>query len=241
MAFDSSTIGPFAHVILPVASSIAFIIIWHSFTHGYRKLSVCTLLWFISAVFIAKSEAFLSDPDHWQSSDYGLSFGILCSTPFVVFYLVWDLGLKQYVLCTIPSWVLIIMNTFRVSGGLYYYMYYTSKRTDFMTWQTGALDLFVGFTAIPLALIVKKSGLQNCKFIVMSWHAMGIWDLVSAFAAYTLNWLGVFKMAKEMTIFAFYPFSMIVLFQVQIFMLIHFSFLAFFDEMASSQLSKKRD
>ena len=107
-------------------------------------------------------------------------------------------------------------------------MYMNGTMTNYCGLQTGILDIFIGLTSLPLAgctalLLVKQrkkitdgqkrniNQLRNqLRRVVYVWNIVGLYDLLSAYAMFAANFLGLYDTGEyALSVFAFYPISLI--------------------------------
>eukprot|EP00978_Attheya_sp_CCMP212_P048904 scaffold592580_cov51-Attheya_sp.AAC.1 len=79
---------------------------------------------------------------------------------------------------------------YRIGGMCYFYLWVTDYMGNYVGFQTGVLDIFMGVTALPLALTVKNSDLKSHKKLILAWNFIGLYDLMSGIILVTLNYIG---------------------------------------------------
>jgi hypothetical protein len=246
MGEQAYNLGPFADAIPVVATTICVVTVYDSKRRGNNILAAALAIWFAVAVVVAKQDAFLTSPTTWSGPEDFAGFITFASLPviplfnFAILYQAIP-QFQDYVLGKVPAWGMIALQLYRVAGGCYLYMHLNGSMPNYVALQTGVLDLFIGLTAIPLAVLVKTRGLRNVSALVLAWNAIGLFDLVSGFTFFFANYFGVYETEPALTIFAFYPFSLICLFQVPLAMGIHILFLTQLQRMMPEKQQHKDD
>ena len=242
-------LGPlFSHAIPAIAVIIALATAGYTYHCGKSLLAMYFTCWFIVSYTIASRDIFVSSPNSWdyQAGDFtgAMLFGIFPFVPLTIFYVGLYreniTGIQEFVLHELPPHYLIGWQIYRIAGACFSYMYINGSMTNYCGLQTGILDIFIGLTSLPLSVLVKHSngtgsGLKRnnkTKFVVYVWNIVGLYDLLSAFAMFAANFLGYYETGEyALSVFAFYPISLIALFQVPLAIGIHILFLTSMDDM----------
>ena len=253
--FFSTT--PFIAVAIVLASA------GYTYRCGHSLLAIYFTCWFILSYTIATQDFFLSNPNSWnyQAGDItgALMFGMWPLVPLPIFYGLYknDIkGIKEFVLHKLPPHYLIGLQTYRIAGACFSYMYMNGSMTNYCGLQTGILDIFIGLTSLPLAgctalLLGKqrkkntdrqKRNMNQLRRVVYVWNIVGLYDLLSAYAMFAANFLGLYDTGEyALSVFAFYPISLIALFQVPLAIGIHILFLTSMDDMMVGEDAGKEE
>jgi hypothetical protein len=242
----ADNLGPFADAIPVIATTICVVTVYDSKHRGNSILAFALAVWFALAVVLAKQDAFLISPTTWSGPEDFAGFVTFASLPIVPllnFSILYRAipQLQDYFLEEVPAWGMIGLQLYRVAGGCFLYVYLNGSMPNYVALQTGVLDLFIGLTAIPLAILVKRRGLRNVSALVLVWNAIGLFDLVSTFAFFFASYFGFYETEPALSIFGFYPFSLIVLFQMPLAMGIHILFLTQLQFMMPEEQQHKDD
>jgi hypothetical protein len=239
-------LGPFKDIIPATAIAICVVTAYDSHRRGNIVLSAALVIWFLIAVFVSLLDAFVLTPGEWNLPEDVpgfVGFASLPMVPIVTLYIVYQSrsAFQEYVLKTVPPSFYIGLQVYRLAGGAYLYMYFNGSFHNFVGLQTGVLDLFIGFSALPMAWLVHSQGLKNVGGLVRVWHAIGLYDIASVFGLCFANFIGFYQTEPNLSVFAFYPASLIVLFQVPLAMGIHVLFLTQMHLMVPPKDGDKKD
>lgn len=243
MAQDDSVrdaLNAFTPIIPCIGAAVAIGFIGNSLVRKNVALAGAIVIWFVGAFVISEQDFLLDYPTEWNGLDDLLGFCIFGSLPFVPLSCLLYAYKKNdyfhgYVLST-PAWGLIMSQVYRLGGMCYFYLWATDYMGNYVGFQTGVLDIFMGVTALPLGLMVKNSSLKSHKKLLLVWNFLGLYDLIFGIIMVTLNYIGWYSSGENaLSMFAFFPISLIVFFQVPIAIGIHGLFLASFDTLAKAQ------
>eukprot|EP00978_Attheya_sp_CCMP212_P006466 scaffold14796_cov56-Attheya_sp.AAC.1 len=176
-------------------------------------------------------DVFVESPFIWTDGDFPgflacVSMSVLPLLVFLHCYQTFP-SLANHCLNDTEPFRLIASQWYRVAGGVFLYCYFgfgverVSIPNGFAL-QTGILDVFIiGITAIPLSQYVKANGLAKTRSLVVVWNILGVYDFVSSVPLVFASFLGYYDPDHALSIVAFYPFSLILWYQVLIANVVH--------------------
>jgi hypothetical protein len=250
-----TTLGPYYQVVVPlISSTLAVVVVQDSRQRGMPLLAIGLSVWFVAAFLGSTQNVFLASPTQFQPQDDlpgFVTFGALLVCPLMNVYILYQAipALKHYLVHEIPPPNWIALQTYRlVAGSCFLTMYSNGSMTHAVGLQTGVLDTVIGVTALPLAYWVHtttnthRGGLKNTntntniRTIVLVWNAIGLYSWLSAFGLVVANFLGYYEVHPALSMFGFYPISLIALFQVPIAIGTHILFLSNIDQIMGALL-----
>ena len=257
----------FPYAIPSIAIGIVLATAGYTYRCGHTLLAMYFTCWFILSYIIATQDFFLSNPNSWnyQAGDItgALMFGMWPLVPLPIFYGLYKKnikGIKEFVLHKLPPQYLIGLQTYRIAGACFSYMYMNGTMSNYCGLQTGILDIFIGLTSLPLAgctaLLLGKQRKKitdgqkrninqlrsQLRRVVYVWNIIGLYDLLSAYAMFAANFLGLYDTGEyALSVFAFYPISLVALFQVPLAIGIHILFLTSMDDMMVGEDAGKEE
>jgi hypothetical protein len=232
-------LGPFNAIVPGIAAMVALMAANDCYSRGQSIMAVVLVIWYGAAVFVSMQDVFVESPFIWTDGDFPgfLAYVSMSVLPLLVFIHCYQTfpSLANHFLNDMEPFHLIASQWYRVAGGVFLYCYFglggerVSIRNGFAL-QTGILDVFIGMTAIPLSQYVKAKGLAKTRSIVVVWNILGLYDFVSSFPLVFANFLGYYDPDHALSIVTFYPFSLIILYQVPIAIVIHTYMLVYIDK-----------
>ena len=235
------SLGPFLWIIPAVATAVCVATASIAAAKGQAMLwSTGLVLWFTLAVALARQDVFAASMDGWNFSTDWMGFaayGTLPVLPIGIFTVLFQTNsaVRKFLVQDIPPWWYVALQVYRLAGGCYLYIYLNGAMHNYTALQTGILDITIGVTALPLAYMIQTpEGLRRYATFLRIWHAVGLYDLASAFALVVANFVGLYDSQPSLAFIAFYPFSLITLYQVSIAMAIHLLFLTQLPEMTAA-------
>jgi uncharacterized membrane protein YjfL (UPF0719 family) len=184
-----------------------------------KGLAIFALIWFGTAFGLAQAP----DYPHLAGLDpEKLRTMVQSSFMFIpVGLYFWFRGRGGQVQATIESIstpVLAATQVYRLSGAVLIFGYVAGQLPAHLAYTSGVIDIFIGLTAIPLALALRGS---KPEFVAISWSTIGILDFVLAF---TIVFVAMYEFASiepDPTAIGRWPHSIISLFQVPLAIIIH--------------------
>lgn len=212
--------------------------------HSNIVLTISFPVWYvIFFAFVSYPDPFIKSlnfsPDIMEDFNGVMLYNIAFSVPVSILYFAWvkvpwfsELFLKK-----VPYYVMIGFQSYRICGVGYLAIYFNQVLEDFCMLWVGYCDLIISLTAIPLALLVKKFGLKNMKYFVMSWTTLGLADVGLSFILYFLNYLQMYHNQNSLAILMLYPITGVLFtFVVGVFFT-HLVFLLNMDALIDSEVN----
>jgi len=224
--------GPFTYIVPIIGSLLYVIFVLDTIKKQYWGLTAALTVWFTFVLVLSTQDVLFDNPETWVYPDDWPGFiglALLPSFPptiAIYFYFKND-HFRQYIL-GIPAWVMIMSQVYRSGGYVYLYLWYQGAMPNYVGFQTGVLDIFMGLTSLPVGYLVKTSGLTKNKRLVIIWHCLGLYDLASGISLCTLSFATLYN-TQGFPLFGFFPISSIVGWQVPIAISIHLLFLFQYD------------
>jgi len=207
-----------------VASISFFLAVWLLVQLFYKKFSVSLVIlavlivWYSLVYFLGKTGFFGQNPFFLPFIVFG--FIIL----FFWLKFLYQSPLLQKIADSIPVHWLVAVQIFRFMGIGFLYFYALGLIPGEFALPTGWGDVFVGITAIPVAILLwmKKS---FAKRLAVLWNYVGIADLCLALFLGNITFPRPFQMLPtqpDNLLIAMYPLVMVPLFAVPLSLLLHF-------------------
>ena len=207
-----------------------------------KKVFAFLTLYYIFACILSQFPA-ASSSTEWQLDKDLFSFAVFAGLPFVAilsfyhFLYAKDAKIKD-LMFKWPADFLCAHQLYRLGGGVFLYLYTEKGYQSYFNLQTGVLDIFMGLTAIPMALYVRNKSLNDVKSVLLAWHALGLFDLLFAFSAAGFDFFGVVKFEPPLAYAAFAPITLICYYQVAWAIAIHTMYLTSFRDIVKAQETK---
>jgi hypothetical protein len=233
--------GPFLTTAPIISVGIAY---GHVAVHTYPKNK--KVFWFLTAwyifAFLAAQFPVCPSATEWGSLGNFSFFGAM---PFVgigsFYYFLYRKDEKvQDLLHNWPTHNVCAHQVYRLGGAIFLYLYMEKDMKTYLNLQTGVLDIFMGLTAIPMALYTRNKTLKEAKTVLLIWHAIGLYDLLSAFIMSTLDFFGIYRFAQSPAVIGFMPITLICYYQVAIAFGVHTLYLTSIDTMIQARENKKQ-
>jgi hypothetical protein len=237
--FMTESFGAFASVI-PIVSAAALLLAARACSRRQSPvgvaLAIFLIVWYAAAVYLSITyNGFVSSPIGWTRGKDFQGFVVFAALQFVPIYNYHIVymnvpQLRHFMLHEVPSWGLIGFQVYRLVGACYLYMYENGTMVNFFSLHAGFLETLVGITALPLSITVCHcGGVKKFRVPVLLWNSLGLYSLMSAYGAYFASYFGYIDVS--LSLFAFFPMSLIKLFQDPLALAIHFFFLTCADKM----------
>jgi hypothetical protein len=205
-----------------------------------RNKKVCAFLtaWYIFVFNVARFPV-VESSTQWGPETDMTAFAIFAATPFVGIFFFYRLYSKDEsikdMLHSCPAEYICAHQIYRFGGAIFMYLYTEKGLKSYSNLQTGILDIFMGATAIPMYLYVKGKKLEDVKSVLLAWHAIGLFDLGSAFTFASIDFFGIYKYDYSPAVWGYMPVTLICYFQVAWAIGIHTLYLTSFDALAAAQ------
>jgi hypothetical protein len=112
------------------------------------------------------------------------------------------------------------LQVYRVGGAVFFWLWAVSLVPAEMGFFTGAADVFIGLTALPLAWALARSS-QPARAFATGWHIFGIMDFALAVGFVSLAILGVITPQPAPAMIGLHPLALISLFQMPLSIAVH--------------------
>jgi hypothetical protein len=234
--------GPF-HWICPLISVCVALLpslLYTASSPKTRKVAAFLAVWYAVAFYLAQFPTVKS----WQGYDMKadlLGFLFFGAYGFVGIGLFYALLYRpdQAVQDLMHGWPVpftCAQQLYRLGGACFWYMYSNKGMDSYFNLQTGVLDIFMGATGIPLALLVaSRPTLKESRTLLLAWHAVGLYDLVFAFSCAIAEFFGLFAPGYSTAYIAFPPVTLICYYQVAWAIGIHLLYLTSIDKIIAAQ------
>lgn len=256
--------------IVTVAVAVGYILPRH------QSLGLFLLLWWGISVGISLSTIVTSDdddkndgrtgsflfhsPHHWSNGDgWGLLVLLGLNVTVLGTLYLWHHnrksqrgGIQRFILDRIPLWGMVALHVYRLDGWSIVMPLYRGTVPTWIGYQMIVLDVCVGATALPLAVLLHPKILpsrkrkflnsQRLKDTLWLWNTMGLSDLFSAYLIFILNWAGIggaWITQPPLSQLGFHPFPLLILFQVPLAVAIHFICMTSIDDFIEAILSDR--
>eukprot|EP00429_Kryptoperidinium_foliaceum_P023294 CAMPEP_0176141080 /NCGR_PEP_ID=MMETSP0120_2-20121206/71732_1 /TAXON_ID=160619 /ORGANISM="Kryptoperidinium foliaceum, Strain CCMP 1326" /LENGTH=242 /DNA_ID=CAMNT_0017477197 /DNA_START=96 /DNA_END=821 /DNA_ORIENTATION=- len=205
------------------------------------------LIWWAASVFLSLTNPFFEFEGQWGEKD-GLGIGALVGFPAMnlLILLGWfrvDPSLRVFVFQKIKIWCLFAFNIYRLDGLSIVLPFWFGRVPAYLGIQMIVLDVVIGATAIGWTWITFFRGADALsdewhRDVLWFWNSLGLYDLVSAYVALVMNYLGWGGPLVTQPAFSsvgFHPVPLIVLFQAPIAIAIHLLMLTSMDQIVQKQ------
>lgn len=207
-----------------VASISFFVAVWLLIQIYYRKLGTSLVILAVLAFWYGLVY-FLGNLGFWaQNPLYApfIAFGFIALFFWLRF--LYKLPLLQNIASSIPIHWLVVVQVFRVMGIGFLSFYALGLIPGEFALPTGWGDLFVGVTAIPVAILLWMRQ-SFAKTLAIWWNYLGIADLALALTLGITTFPRPFQTLPtqpDNLLIAHYPLVIVPLFAVPLSLLIHF-------------------
>ena len=209
LAFDAI---PFVALAIAVfASAIVF--------PRSKLIAISILIWFALAFALANAPDYPEigglDPERLRTMAQSVFMFIPVG---LYFWLRTRGGQFQSTLESISTPVLAASQVYRLVGAVLILGYLNGQLPAHLAYTSGVIDVFIGLTAIPLAIALRGS---KPGMVAISWSMIGIADFVLAFAIVLAAMYSLVVIEPDPAAIGRWPFSMISLFQVPLAIIVH--------------------
>ena len=243
MLYSPQTLDIFGYfnTLAPLISVVAYgHVAVYTFPRNKKVFSFFTA-WYMFAILAA---LFPVSPSATEWGSLG-EFAFFGAFPFVAlgyfyYFLYRNDDKVQDLLHNWPTHYICACQVARLGGVIFLYLYMEKDIKTYLNLQTGVLDTFMGLTAIPMALYTRNKPLKEAKSVLLIWHAIGQFDLLSAFVMSALDFFGFYRFAHSPAYIGFMPVTLICYFQVGVAIGMHALYLTSIDIMIQARENKKQ-
>lgn len=179
--------------------------------------SLILISWFVAVVFLSKLNLFGKNP---------LFVPFIFISWLVLFqclYTAYKSEKVQKVFMNIPQHWLTLIQTYRIVGIGFIFLYFQGVLPGEFAFPSGIGDIIVGVSAPFVAYLLYKKK-ENSKKIAVFWNYIGIIDLVMALSAGFLGFprpIQMYSMNPSTEPMSMFPLAIITLFAVPLALLMH--------------------
>lgn len=183
-------------------------------------------VWYALSMMFSIKGFFNSMNEYSPGDITGMLFLILMMTiPLILFFFTYlKSGTLRKIITDVDISALIGIQVYRLCGGYFLLLAFSSKAPLIFALPTGIMDLVIGLFAliIPRLLTARKQT-GTALSIAKAWNYMGLIDFASAFTIYFLYF--PFRIleapASQTLIGGFFPIAFIVMFAVPLAIILH--------------------
>jgi len=208
-------------------SSIATIVILLgvTMTKGQERFGLIFLTWWSISVLVSL-HGVVQNPQHWSQGD-GRGILLLVGIPLMMSALVIRLcyknpSTKEFLQRQVPLWVYLSLHVYRIGGLLVLKSFLNLQNGLFF--QTALLHVAIGTVAMLLIRLQHRWDQSTYYSLFRFWNWMGMYDLVSIYSLFFLNFFGVgpsIMTDPPLPTIGKHPYTLIVLFQAPLAIILH--------------------
>ena len=207
-----------------VASVSFFLAVWLLIYLSTKKLGQSLIILAVLAFWYGLVY-FLGQMGFWAMDPFFVPFiAIGFISLFFWIRFLYKMPLLQNIASSIPVHWLVGVQVFRIMGIGFLSFYALGLIPGEFALPTGWGDVFVGLTAIPVAILLWKN-FSSAKKLAIWWNYLGIADLALALTLGNLTFPRPIQMLPtqpDNLLIAMYPLVMVPLFAVPLSLLLHF-------------------
>jgi hypothetical protein len=164
---------------IELAASAAVVAAWLSFNlsqnpDGRLRAAAALGLWFLLVIILGATNALGAE----RAGPIGLAVAVTAPIAALCYLFFAVAGARAAIMAT-PIWAMIALNVIRALGVAFVILYAQDRLPAPFAPSAGFGDIFVGVTAIPLALFASRSG-PRANRLILAWNIVGFLDLVFA-------------------------------------------------------------
>jgi hypothetical protein len=210
--------GPFLWICPVISVFIAFLpALIYTLYKGANKVAAFIVVWYAIAFYFSQFPAVESltgyniDTDLWGFIFFGV-FGFVFTGLFYAVLFKPNTAVQD-LMYRWPASFLCAHQLYRLGGAFFLYLYAVKGLDAYFYLQAGIMDTFMGLSAIPMALYVGSKPLGQSRSVLLLWHAIGLFDLLSGFTFAIAEFVGLYQPEDSTAYIAYAPATLVCYFQ----------------------------